>query len=226
MKYSFIISFVLSLMVGGCASARQSEAPYAKLELISVAPLPPLKSTTYAAGAKLNFMLHVIQDGTVDQVKIIGSSGDAEWDSLALISIRHWKYDVPRRDSVPVDVWVRQPVVVKIVQPVVMTLGELVCASLEEADSLYSLLEGGEELDTLFKNTIETVDITSRPQRIRDELIGLKINELTRPIHLGDSYVIYKRFRKHVSKSSSDASIDGDSRRLIFGDSRRFAYPL
>jgi TonB family protein len=161
-------------------------------------PLPPITTKSYPTGMRLNVLIHVLQDGTVENVRMLGSSGDVEWDSLALQSMKQWRYGPLRHDGVPADLWFRQLVVVQLQEPIVMTIGELKSASLHEADSLYALLEKGTDLDLLFKQAIGTFDIAKYPQNVREKVRSLSEGENTRPLHLGDKYVIYKRFPKKV----------------------------
>jgi hypothetical protein len=116
-------------------------------------------------------------------------------DSLAMQSMKQWRYAPFRRDGVPVDLWFRQLVVVQIQEPIVMTIGELTSSSLHEADSLYVLLEKGTGLDSLFRRSIGTCDIVKHPQNVRDKLRGLGTGEYTSPLRRGEAYVIYKRFK-------------------------------
>lgn len=196
MKYTTAIVSVTLLFLIGCSSAQQVVTPTEPLELISMTPLPPITWTSYAKGMKLNVLIHVRQDGTVENLKMLGSSGDDEWDSLALQSMKQWRYAPPQRDGAPADIWLRQLIVVQIQEPITMTIGELACPSLSRADSLYALLEKGTDLDTLFQQAIGTFDIAKYPSHVREKLRKLKQDESTSPVRVGDKYVIYKRFRK------------------------------
>jgi TonB family protein len=137
-----------------------------------------------------------LKDGTVENVRILGPSGDGGWDSLAVQAIKQWRYAIPRREGVPIDIWFRQLVVVQIQEPVEMTLGELASSSQREADSLYASLEKGAVLDTLFKRRLVTVNIMRYPQHVRETLKRLREDDYTRPLRLGERYIIYKRFKK------------------------------
>ena len=110
-------------------------------------------------------------------------------------------------------VWVRQLVVVQVQtqEPVMMILGELVCSSLREADSLFALIQKGTEFDSLAGLALgtpsggqggisEAVDIMMYPRRIREELLDLNTNEVTRPVKVGRKYVIYKRYEDDRTK--------------------------
>ncbi len=114
--------------------------------------------------------MHIREDGTVENVKMLGSSGDGEWDSLATLSMKQWRYSPYRRAGVPVDLWFRQVVVVQIQEPVVMTIGEIVSSSLHGADSLHALLEAGTDMDSVFRRALGTFDIVRYPQNVREAL--------------------------------------------------------
>lgn len=192
---SLIASLVLaSLAIAGCAGSRQTEAPPAKVELLTMTPLPSLTSPQTLTGTRLNLLLHIGKDGSVADVRLLGSSGDAAWDSLALKSIRQWRFVPPKLDGVPTDIWLRQLVVVQVQEPIIMTLGELTAGNPRVADSLYALLKGGADLDTLFLRTVRRVDVALQPQQIREALRELADGDFTAPLRLGDNYIIYKRF--------------------------------
>ena len=186
------------LLLTGCVGTQEVAAPTERVELISMTPLPPIAQGSYHAGMRLNVLMHILPDGTVEDVRMLGSSGDVGWDSLALQNIRRWRYAPFQRDGVPTDVWFRQQVVIKIQEPVVMTIGELVSSTLHEADSLHALLEKGIDLDSLLRRAIGTFDIAKYPEKIRDVLKRLDPGEYTSPLRRGDEYVIYKRFEKGV----------------------------
>jgi TonB family protein len=197
MKSTITVVSVVFLILAGCGGSQQMAVPTERLELINMTPLPPVSSIAYATGMKkLNLLIHVLQDGTVESLRMLGSSGDGEWDSLALQAMKQWRYAPPRRDGVPIDLWFRELVVVQIQEPIVMTIGELASASVERADSLYALLGKGTDLDSLFKQAIGTFDIMKYPPAVREKLRRLSQGECTGPFRVGDRYVIYKRFRK------------------------------
>jgi TonB family protein len=200
MKAGNAFLFFLLVLFAGCSTTKEVEIPTPQFELIDMTPLPPLQSTAFLGGAKLGLLLHVLKDGTVENVKILGPSGDGGWDSLAVQTIKQWRYAPPRRDGVPVDVWFRQLIVVQMQEPMEMALGRLSSASLAEADSLYALLEKGTVLDPVFKRSLATVNIMRFPRHIREKLKNLREDEYTRPLRLGEKYIIFKRFSKEVAK--------------------------
>jgi TonB family protein len=189
------LSIILPLLVG-CGGTHETTVPTERVELISITPLPRIVLATYQSVIRLNVLMHIREDGTVEHVKMLGSSGDDEWDSLAMQSMKQWRYSPYRRAGVPVDLWFRQVVVVQIQEPVVLTIGEIVCSSLHEADSLHALLKGGTDMDNVFRRAFGTFDIVRYPQSVRDALRRLDPGGYTSPLRRGEEYVIYKRFEK------------------------------
>ena len=198
MKYANIAVAFALLLFSGCSTTQQVAEPSERFEIISMTPLPPIMSLAQITGMKLNVLMHVLKDGTVENIKMLGSSGDTEWDSLALQSMKQWRYAPPHREGVLTDLWFRQLVIVQIQEPVVMTIGELVCSSPREADSLYSLLGRGVDLDHLFRQKMATLDIHMYPQKVRNHLKDLGKEEHTSPLRVGENYIIYKRFRDKI----------------------------
>lgn len=203
MKY--LITFLFMVLIG-CSATQHISVPIEQPELISTAPLPPLASVSYAGGLNLRVMLHVMEDGTIADARLLESSGDSEWDSLALQSMKKWRYTPALRDGVPVDLWVRQLIVVQVQEPIILKLGELVSSNEHKADSLYTLLQNGADFDTLVKQTPGipshgqsgfrgAVDIATYPRHVRDQLKKLRLDEFTRPIRVGLNYVIYRRYK-------------------------------
>ena len=163
MKCTIAVVSITLLVLVGCGGSRQMAVPTERLELISMTPLPPISLSSYATEMRLIVLMHILEDGTVEDMRMLGSSGDSDWDSLALRVMRQWRYARPRCDSVPNDVWIRQPLLIRVQEPIVMTVGELVSASLREADSLCLLLEKATDLDPIFKQAVGTVDIAKYP---------------------------------------------------------------
>lgn len=155
---------------------------------------------------RFNVKILVLKDGTVGDVKLLESSGDAEWDSLALHSIMKWQFVPARADGRPMDVWVRQPLVVQLRDPIIRVLAGLVSATEHEADSLYSLVEHGMDFDSLLRQAVQVsgergralgaVDISVYAPPLRDELLRLREGEVSRPLRFGDGFILYKRLKK------------------------------
>jgi TonB family protein len=206
------LALLLVLTVMGCSIGRDIEVPVVQPELIRMTALPALPAGLSAVGLQLNVLFRVLGDGTVADVRILGSSGDDRWDSLACQSMRQWRFARIRREGVPGDIWFRQLVIVQTQtqEPIILTLGELTANSRREADSLYTLLQGGVDFDSLARQVsglppsehpwfIGTVDIVMFPRHVREELRGIREDGVTRPLRVGERYAIYKRYSKNIS---------------------------
>ena len=208
MKLTVVVTFVLII---GCSAARQVDVSPDQLEVVSLAPLPPLTSTSTAGGVTLDILFHILNNGTVLDARMLRSSGDVEWDSLALQSMKQWRFAVPHQDSVPADQWIRRRVIVQVQDPVVITLGEMRFPNAREADSVYALLQKGTDFDTLAKQVRGgssaqycrcpgAVDLSRYPRHVRDVLKRLWVNDVTHPLRLGTDYVVFKRFAESVAE--------------------------
>ncbi len=193
------------LFLTGCATSNRGIAPEPKTELILLTPLPPLTSRAMAYGVKLNVMFHVLPDGTAKEVSLLNSSGDPDWDSLAVDSLRLWRFTPLTTEKVPRDRWVRYGVVVQAQEPVIMRLAEMVIPDPQRADSLFALLMEGSDFESLGAKALkggtegtwkppELVNLARYPGHVREKLCSLRIDQFTEPIRIGLNYVIFKRF--------------------------------
>ena len=211
MKSFFVVPAIILLpCISGCTIVRQVEAPDVQIELLRTAPLPPLTVSATHGGLRMNLLLHILADGSVDAARLMGSSGDPEWDSLALQTFTLWQFVPPKRGNLPTDVWARQLVVIQVQERQEMILGEIDTGTSEEADSLYGLILAGFDFARLAQKRLdalpagerwvaERTDLATYPQALREVLTGLRVNDVTPPLRHGDRYVIIKRFDRQAS---------------------------
>jgi TonB family protein len=204
MRRSILLLFVL---FAGCIASKHVDLSTEPPELVSLAPLPARPSYALERGLKLEVLMHIMSDGTVEYAELHGSSGDVGWDSLAVQAIKKWRFIAAKRNGVPIDLWIRQQITVQFEEPLRMVLAELACTSQRQADSIYSLIQAGADFDTLARQLSEsssggrggvigTVDITMYPPHVRDELKRLDGGATTRPLRVGGNYMIYKRLKR------------------------------
>lgn len=187
MKY--LVVFFLVLLIG-CGTTQPLDTPRDQPEVISMAPLPSYPSTVPLTGLRFTVMLHVMENGTVGEASMIGTSGAVDWDSMAIQSIKLWKFQPAKQNGRPVASWLRQAVVVQIQEPIVLYLGELVLPRQESADSLYALLTNGMSFEALAMQSVAAshdhggylgaVNIAIFPKPVRERLKDLRIGELLR----------------------------------------------
>jgi TonB family protein len=148
---SVIVALCSMLLLAGCATTKETESPSEQPELISMTALPPVAPNFPTNGLKLNILFHVKGDGSVTDVRMLGSSGDPSWDHFAIDSMKQWRFTANRSDSISNERWIRNTIILQVQEPVVLTLGVLTVGSQQEVDSLYALLHNGTDFDVLSK---------------------------------------------------------------------------
>ena len=195
---------VLSLVLTGCSASGREEAT--STELVRLTTLPPCRSLESNRDLQINVLFDLRPDGSVADVRLLGTSRDPEWDLAAADSMKRWQFTPARWDSAPSERWIRIAILVRPRESRTITVGELHADSLPEADSLCALLRTGVEFETLSREPkpgtsiprgriTGPVDIATFPQRIREELRDLREDGFTGPIRVGSEFIIYVRLR-------------------------------
>ena len=206
MKYAIVVFVGLILTLGGCTASQQGEKAGGQPELVKMTSLPPLTSAYAYIGLKLNVLFQIRADGSVADVKMVGTTDNADWSLAAIDSMKRWQFSVTTPGRSHEDQWLRSTVIVQVQELRLLTLGEIRTETEREADSLYELLGNGSDFETLARQIrpgktspvgrfLGSVEISSFPQHVRNELQKISVNSYTRPIRLGSNYVIYKRFK-------------------------------
>ncbi len=204
MKY-----IALFLCIGGflgCASTYQTaeiEAP----RLLIQYPLPEIPQSIKTPPSHLDMKLFIQEDGSVVKVRLLSQSGSALWDSLAIERIQKWRFLPARQDNRLVSSWFYLHAVIKYVQPLYFPLAALYCTTQEEAESLYTAIERGENFHDIGVRlaadtsrgryrVLGTINVYSYPEKIRQVLLGLNEGENSRPVRYGNEYVIFRRLEE------------------------------
>ena len=175
--------------------------------LLIQSPLPPFPETLTHQVTELEIVIFVLEDGTVGKARMLKGSGDAEWDSLALSSMKQWRFTPARMDNKPVSSWFHMKSTIRIASPQYMNLAEILCTTEEEADSVYDAIGQGKNFNELamrcsvdpsreMGGILGNVNINLYPENIRKPLSKLVINDYTKPLKYGDLYAIFKRLGK------------------------------
>ena len=114
--------------------------------LLIQSQLPQIPATIQNPVFNLDVVMFIMEDGTVGQTRMLKGSGDAEWDSLALASIKQWRFAPARMENEPVGFWFHMQSTFRYADPQYMKLAEILCTSVEEADSVYKVIEQGKVL--------------------------------------------------------------------------------
>ena len=198
-----LIFFLGLLFLTGCSMFQPTADNNVAPQLLIQDPLPIVKRDIAKPNLRIEMDLLILEDGSVGKVNFISGSGDKEWDSLAAKTVLNWKYSPAHVDHHTVKIWMHQVAVVEYADPEYVALAEILCPTLEEADSVYTALENGKDFDELVSmqkapeggkiGDLGKVDIRLYPQHIRSELAFLTKDRYTKPLKYGDNYVIFKR---------------------------------
>jgi parvulin-like peptidyl-prolyl isomerase len=126
------------------------------------------------------------------------------WEACAIEEIRKWRFLPATQNGRPVSVWIRQSIIIRPEKLLKMSLSEIAYADRRGADSIYTLLKMGEDFDSLARTVsiaasrkqngkLGDVDIRTFPFHIQKELAKLNVGEVTIPLQLGHSFIIFKR---------------------------------
>ena len=202
--------FAALLLLSGCVATQEMEAPHQVL--VKVSSLPAYSTQVSFADLHTRVAFRVLGDGTIAEVHVLESAADQKWNAMAVEMMKQWRFSAATGGTEPDGRWIQYALVIHTEDQVMMTLGEIVTSSKEEADSLYNLLDNEVPFASIAKQFtgaspedratfLGKVDIATYPQYVRDELRPLRLNHFTRPIRLGNSYVIYFRFEGERFKS-------------------------
>jgi hypothetical protein len=119
--------------------------------------------------------------------------------------MKQWRFSPNANDTTSDGHWYHYLFDVHVGEPIILTLGELVASGPQEADSLHELLNTGVAFASVAKQFVSgssgergrflgAVCIDTYPERVRNELRKLNVNDFTRPLRLGKDYVIFMRF--------------------------------
>ncbi|MDR3626529.1 MAG: energy transducer TonB [Ignavibacteriaceae bacterium] len=201
---NLILMCICFTFLAGCSFWQETVENNIGPQLLVQYPLPNITFSIARPSLKLEMDMLILEDGSVGKVKMITGSGNSLWDSLAAETILKWKYSPAHVDHHNIRIWMRQIAIVEYQDPQFIQLAEILCPTIEEADSIYAALENGKNFDELAalqktlpdfdKNgDLGNVDIRLYPERIRHTLAFLTKDSYTKPLKYGDNYVIFKR---------------------------------
>lgn len=192
-----VSALVFSHALVGCTAQRETTEP------IKTTELPVYEGEEKTDQLEFSVMFLLSEDGNVEDLQMISSSGDARWDSAAVDSLKKWRFPPP---SDPKEKWVRRTVRVEIIPSETLNLGELVFQDKNDADLIYSRLRAGASFETMVRDTqqgntialegrirtgVETVEY---PVEISKMLVQLDEGRFSRPIQVNDKFIIFKRY--------------------------------
>jgi TonB family protein len=196
MNYLMMLLSAL-LLFSGCVATQETEKVLPHQVLVKVSSLPAYNPNALYRDMSMRVAFKVLEDGTIAEVRVLKSPADPAWNGTAAELMKQWRFTTVAGGLEPEGQWIQYSLLVHVEEPIMMTIGEIVAARKEEADSLYELLDSDVPFDSIAKQRarfLGAVDIAAYPQNVRDALRILRVHHFTRPLRLGNSYVIYMRF--------------------------------
>ena len=232
-KLTFLICLVL---LAGCSSIQTERAFIKEPELLKQAALPLIPQSIYRENLELVSDILVTENGSVERASFIKSSGDKDWDALAIASILKWKFTPALYNGKPIKLLVRRKIRIQFTEPQIMNLAEIVFVNLKQADSAYEvLITGGDFNEIVSKYSISPsrinngllgeVNIQNYSKDISSVLSDLKEGQVSKPIPYGQNYIIFKRLKKIESVDKSKGSFGKEkikNKEKLFIDSKNY----
>ncbi len=196
--FSIIITSLLITGFTGCATEREVTHLQKETEL------PVYEADEEVDQLELSVLFKVKENGSIEDVRLLNTSGISEWDNAAVDSMKKWTFKPPPDDSE--SFWFQRRVVVQMQPSYAMNIGELIARNEEEANLLYSRLRAGINFHRLVREAqdnssigkggryLRNIQTSEYPIDISRKLVELNVGDYTRPVKLGDEYVIFKRF--------------------------------
>ena len=208
MKAILFCSFC-ALIALGCASTQPVDMPDRLPHLVEQEPFPPLPGGIGEGRLVFDLKLQIAENGTVMKGEILNPSGDSAWDAAALTKIKNWVFTPAMQNGKPLSMWINIAAKIKYEEPMYMTLAEIVCATPEVADSVYTLISGGKDFGVMASTfsvsaskdkggKLGEIDICRYRDDVRKTLSSLSEDEVTRPLTVGEKYVIFKRLPSEI----------------------------
>ncbi|HEY6952720.1 MAG TPA: energy transducer TonB [Bacteroidota bacterium] len=209
---------IVAMLVAGCSLLPEAQQPDELPRLVTRTPLPVVPPEWSRGQPRLEALFHVSRTGEVMQVRFLTSTGYDAWESDALNEMKQWRFSPARFGADSVAVWIRVPMSLRFLEPRTLLLAQFVCSDQNSADSAYQMLLAGLDADVIVRelsagqatvrvNEGET-DIRLFSETVQKELGRLKENQFTRPMKLGNSFVVFKRLSKLRGSSAHPMNED------------------
>jgi TonB family protein len=203
-NFAFLFLAAYFLSCSAAKEDRQSSTP----KLISQNQLPPIPAGLNSGPINLDAMLHIMENGTIDEVHISKGTTDPNWNAQAEAIMRQWRFLPAVVNDKPVPTWYHLQTVIRFAEPVNYSLAEIVCRSAADGDSVYADLKRGVSFEKLVKafsidssslehaGKIGMTNIYSFPEELRNPIQKLDVNDFTQPISYGNRFYVFQRLKE------------------------------
>lgn len=107
--FSLLLILTLFLMQR-CSIPEQEFIVDTPPQIIVKTTLPPINQYYKGQYFRLDTRLLIGEDGSVNEVKLLNSSRDKEWDTRAISEIKKWRFSPAILQGKPIAIWVKQPI--------------------------------------------------------------------------------------------------------------------
>lgn len=200
--YFFLSAGLLTFLVMHCATQRDLHP------IVDRTELPDFKGETGSGELNLEVLFYINADGTVENVRMMNTSGDSRWDSMAVDSMKKWRVEAPPANSNGITV--RKNIKVDLLPSEIINLGILVARSENGAEILHNRLRAGISFNRMVRQAsesssliregyyLEDVDTADFPVNISRILLDLDTGEFSRPVVWEGKFVIFRRYGNRV----------------------------
>lgn len=201
--------FLAAALIGGCASTPETIVSERLPTPIGEVFLPVYPSEV-PYSVRIHVRALIATDGRVTSAQISPSSGNALWDSMAVVAIRGWRFSPATQNGRPVPAWIRFPITLRFADAQPVALAEIVVSDRSRADSIDALLRNGADFGALAVRYSEGTTaqdsgrLGARPLKdfalpVQMAITSVGPGQSTKPILVDGRYVIYKRLKKDVN---------------------------
>jgi TonB family protein len=201
-----LFGFIFLALITGCTSIQTQRSLIQEPELLKQYALPIVPPSIYRQNFEMICDMLISTDGTVERASFAKSSGDKDWDTLAIASILKWKFTPPMYNEKPIKLLTRRKIKIQFAEPQMMNLAEIVFSNLNQADSAYEALVAGEEFSKMVvkysigssrinNGYLGSTNIQNYSKNISSALSDLKEDEFTKPLPYGQNFIIFKRLK-------------------------------
>ena len=209
MRYVLIL-VILPVCLLACTSSREAidDAP---VQLVEKTLLPDIEDSAHLVRYRLEVILRVNPDGSVEEARIMNPIINTEWNAAAIDSIKKWRFTRFSPEKYPEGVILQCPIKIEMIhESDMVTTGELWFASRAMADSVYDQLRAGldffdfvmslqldESKDVAFYQ--RTMEVGNYPRQAQKVVDRLRAEDFSEPVRVRSHYVIYRKMEEPVA---------------------------
>ncbi|TVQ74782.1 MAG: energy transducer TonB [Balneolaceae bacterium] len=201
MRLAFVL-VLLPVCLLACRSSREagSDVP---VQLVQNTLLPDFDEDAPLIRRRLEVLIRVTPDGSVDDARILNPIKNPKWNVAAIDSIKKWRFTSFSPLDYPDGILFKSSIRIELLdESEIVTTGELWFASKTMADSVHNQLRIGRDFldfvtcfqfsdskDVFFHQ--RTMELQNYPDQAKKVVDRLRPDDFSKPVKVGSYYVIY-----------------------------------